>query len=203
MKKKVFFGVLGILGVVLLALALWFVPAVEEIDRVMPAVEWSDKDETFSLPTEIAIKGKYYRYLFRDDHFIGTVSLPDYRLEPLMNTNSATGKPRYTTWNETVRIIPDMGGTPFTVMALERVGPIDPSPSFNAATGTVGTPPYRHSGCLRAEDGRGILQLVVEPGLVRILAFVTVPDSKFHYLSAPASTRDEAVMVRDALLPLE
>lgn len=199
MKKKIFFAALGL---IVLALALWFVPAVENIDRVMPAVEWSENDEALCLPTEIALSGKYYRYLFRDDKFIGTISVPGYALEPYPNINPRTGESLYTEWGDTVRIFIEPGGHPFTVMGLKQVGIPERTPIFHAATGSVGHS-YRYGACLRSEDGRQMVQFVIKPGFDRVLAFVHMPDSESRYISAPAATREEAEAIKDTLLPIE
>ena len=198
MIKKIVFGAVG---VVLLALPLWFIPAVEEIDCVMPAVEWQSNDESVCLPTELTVQGKYYRYLFRDDYFIGTVSLSGYTLEPWKKTYFPSNEP-ITAWSEKVKIICKPGGSLFTQLLLEWVGKpssTDVPISFHVATGTLGDPRYNKLGCLRAEDGRAIVSLVVAPGLDRVVMDVDLPGKGFHYLSAPATTREEAEAIAKTL----
>ena len=48
MKKKILFGAIG---VGLLALALWYIPAVEKIDRVMPAARTTPPTGSIGSPS--------------------------------------------------------------------------------------------------------------------------------------------------------
>lgn len=199
MKKKILFGAIG---VGLLALALWYIPAVEKIDRVMPAIEWQYNDESVCQPTELTIRGEYYRYLFREDYFIGTVSLSGYTLEPWEKNYFPSNEP-ITAWSDRVKILYSNRSL-FTQLLLEWVGKppsTDVPISFHVATGTLGDPRYNKMGCLRAENGRKIRSLVIAPGLEHVLFHADLPGSGFHYLSAPATTRDEAVQLQKALLP--
>ena len=77
-----------------------------------------------------------------------------------------------------------------------------PPVSFHVATGTLGKPRYNKEGRLRTEDGRETHHLVVFPGLEQVLFTVGLPGKDFHYLSVPATTREEAVQLQDALLPI-
>jgi len=63
--------VLLILGVIFAA--LYYIPIGRDVKISMPCVIWDKNDPTVGEPEGIAIKGRYYDYLIKDDRFIGSV----------------------------------------------------------------------------------------------------------------------------------
>lgn len=74
-----------IAGVILLAVifaALYFIPLRRNVDKSMPCVAWNVENPTVGDAEGIAIKGKYYDYLLRDDdYFVGKVIISDLNSE--------------------------------------------------------------------------------------------------------------------------
>ena len=78
--------VLLILGVIFAA--LYYIPIGRDVKISMPCVIWDKNDPTVGEPEGIAIKGRYYDYLIKDDRFIGSVivsEVNDYEEEVEMN----------------------------------------------------------------------------------------------------------------------
>lgn len=74
-----------IAGVILLAVifaALYFIPVRRNVDKSMPCVAWDVENPTVGDAEGIAIKGRYYDYLLRDDdYFVGKVIISDLNSE--------------------------------------------------------------------------------------------------------------------------
>ncbi len=67
--------VLLILGVIFVA--LYYIPIGRDVDISMPCVIWDKNDPTVGEPEGIAIKGRYYDYLIKDDRFIGSIRISE------------------------------------------------------------------------------------------------------------------------------
>lgn len=68
-------AVLLILGVIFAA--LYYIPIGRDIDISMPCVIWDKNDPTVGEPEGIAIKGRYYDYLIKDDSFRGSIHISE------------------------------------------------------------------------------------------------------------------------------
>lgn len=53
--------------------ALYYIPIGRDVKISMPCVIWDKNDPTVGEAEGIAIKGRYYDYLIKDDRFIGSV----------------------------------------------------------------------------------------------------------------------------------
>ena len=74
-----------IAGVIVLAAifaALYYIPVRRNVDKSMPCVAWDVENPTVGDAEGIAIKGRYYDYLLRDDdYFVGKVIISDLNSE--------------------------------------------------------------------------------------------------------------------------
>ena len=68
--------------------ALYYIPIGRDVKISMPCVIWDKNDPTVGEAEGIAIKGRYYDYLIKDDRFIGSVRISevnDYEEDVEMN----------------------------------------------------------------------------------------------------------------------
>lgn len=183
-----------ILGAVIAACAaligLWNIPWVERLDKRIPAIEWMPNEVDYTGPFAVQISGKYYDYLWRDDVFIGTVAIEGYTLQPFPNRIIIGDKPRWTEWNDTVRIQIEAEGSNFAPLTMIEVG----TNRDREAT-----------GCYRQGD-RLIMSFGVTPGFeslqVVVLERVTPGAESYGtacYLSAPATSLADAQAINAAI----
>ena len=79
-------AVLLIVGIIFAA--LYYIPIGRDVKISTPCVIWDKNDPTVGEPEGIAIKGRYYDYLIKDDRFIGSVRISevnDYEEDVEMN----------------------------------------------------------------------------------------------------------------------
>lgn len=191
MRKHAGFIIRGsIAAVIALLIGLWNIPWVERLDKCIPAIEWLPNKVGCTDPFAVEISGKYYHYLWRDDVFVGTVAIEGYILQPFPNRIIIGDKPRYTEWNDTVRIEIAEEGSGFAPLTMIEVGK---------------TRDREAPGCYRQGD-RLIMSLGITPGFERLQVVVlerVKPGSDFYgtacYLSAPATSPEDAMQIHDAI----
>lgn len=72
----------GVIILVVIFAALYFIPLRRNVDKAMPCVAWDVENPTVGDAEGIAIKGRYYDYLLRDDdYFVGKVIISDLNSE--------------------------------------------------------------------------------------------------------------------------
>ena len=181
-----------VLGICITACAvligLWKIPWVTTIERRMPAIEWQPDGSSYSDPFAVQISGKYYHYLWRDDVFVGTVAIEGYTLNPFPNRIIIGNKPRYTEWNETIRIEIGPEGSGFAPLTMTEVGR---------------SRDREAPGCYR-KDNRLVISFGITPGFTCLQAVVLAPvdDNTYGtacYLSAPATTPEDAQRINAAI----
>lgn len=191
MRKHAGFIIRGsIAAVIALLIGLWNIPWVERLDKCIPAIEWLPNKVGCTDPFAVEISGKYYHYLWRDDVFVGTVAIEGYILQPFPNRIIIGDKPRYTEWNDTVRIEIAEEGSGFAPLTMIEVGK---------------NRDREAPGCYRQGD-RLIMSLGITPGFERLQVVVleqVKPGSDFYgtacYLSAPATSPEDAMQIHDAI----
>lgn len=191
--KKWFIFILS--AAILLALALWFVPAVEEIDRVIPAYLWSVDDAALETSLNITVCGKYYRYLFCDHKFIGTVAVEGYSLIPYWNWMNPEryGEWDPAGWSGRMRICINPRRAEHEYITMLDMGSVSAHRTYNVKTGEIGKV---IEGLLVREDG-DISFIDIAPGFEMInlvgyrVAEGDLPRTRYE-ISAPATNRAEA-----------
>ncbi len=192
MRKHAKSIILGaVIAVCATLIGLWNIPWVERLERRIPAIEWLPNEVDYSDPFAVEISGKYYDYLWRDDVFVGTVAIEGYTLNPFPNRIIIGDKPRWTEWNDTIRLeIPAEGGS-FVPLTMIEAG--------KTRTGEA-------AGCYRQGDDRLIMSFGVTPGMESLQVVVlerVKPGAESYgtacYISAPATTREDAQTIHAAI----
>jgi len=118
----------GILGVLLFALAVCFLPLTRSISVQYQALEWRCGDAAYAVPRVVSIEGTYFDFLFRTDFFDGTfwvdgVPVTQQRLSRCHFNLSGMGTLRYITEDGMLEVYGNLllrpDGSEFAVCVME------------------------------------------------------------------------------------